>query len=70
MYIVVAEAKKLTVIDYFIALFWELFSIVDLLKEASNWCGWIPTCSHAIEIGCEVGIGDGSVLEVKTLNGH
>ena len=48
MYVVVAEMKKFTVIDYFIAFFCEVFSIFELLEEVSDWCGWIPTCSHAI----------------------
>ena len=65
MYIVVAEEKKLAVIDYLIDLFLGLFSVIDLLKEVSNGCGWIPTCSHAIEIRCEVGGGDGSVIIVN-----
>ena len=30
MYFVVAEAKKLTVIDYFVTFFCELFSIIYL----------------------------------------
>ena len=64
MYDIVAEAKKFTVIDYFIAFFCELFSIIEMLKQVRNWCGWIPTYSHAIKIGCEVGGGDGSVLSV------
>ena len=64
MHVVVAEAKKLTVADYFIALFCEVFSIIEILKEVIDWCGFIPTCSHAIGIGCEVGRGDGSVLSV------
>ena len=62
VYIVVVEVDKLTVIYYFIALFCELFSIIELLKEVSNWCEWIPMCSHAFEIGCEVRGGDISVL--------
>ena len=49
MYIVVAEAKKLAVINYFIAFFCEIFSDIELLKEVSNGCGWITTCSHAIK---------------------
>ena len=54
---VVEEAKMLTVIDYLVAFFWEFFSIIELLKEVRNWCGWILTCNHEIEIGCEVGGG-------------
>ena len=65
MYIFVAEAKKFAVIDYFISFFCKFFSVVELLKEVSNGCGWIPTLSHAIEIFCEVGGGDGSVISVK-----
>ena len=65
LYIFVSEANKLAVIDYFIAFFCELFSIIELLKEASNGCGWIPICSHAIEICCDVGGCDGSLLSVK-----
>ena len=65
MYIVVSETKKLAVVDYFIAFFCELFSVIGMLKEVSNGCGWIPTRSHAIEIFCEVGGGDGSILSVK-----
>ena len=64
MHVVVAEAKKLTVIGYFAAFFCEVFSVIELLKEASDWCGWIPTCSHTINIGCDVGGCDGSVLNV------
>ena len=66
MYIVVAKAKKFAVIDYFIAFFCKLLSIIEPLKEVSNGCGWIPMRSHAIEICCEVGGGDGSVISVKT----
>ena len=65
MHIAVSEAKKLAVIDYFIAFFCELFSVIELLKEVSNGCGWIPTRSHVIKVCCEVGGGDGSVLSVK-----
>ena len=65
MYIVVAEAKKLAVIDYFISLFCKLFSVIELLKEVSNGCGWIPTRSHAIKICPDGGGGDGSVISVK-----
>ena len=65
MYIVVAEAKNLAVVDYFIAFFWELFSVIDMLKEISNRCGWIPIRSYTIKICCEVGGGDGSILNVK-----
>ena len=68
MYIVVAEAKKLAVIDYSIAFFCKLFSVVKLLKEVRNECGWIPTRSHAIKILCEVGGGDVSVLSIKVSN--
>ena len=50
MFIVLAEAKKLAVIDYFIDFLCELFSIIELLKEVSNGCGCIPECSHAIKI--------------------
>ena len=57
--------KKLAVIDYFIAFFCQLFSVIEMLKEVRNGCGCIPTCSHAIGICCEVGRGDGSVLSVK-----
>ena len=64
MYIVVAEVKKLAVIDYFIVFFCNFFSILDLLKEFSNWCGWIPMCIHTIKIICEARGGDGSVLSV------
>ena len=65
MYIVLKEAKKLAVIDYFIAFLCEFFSVIELLKEVINGCGWIPTFNHAIEICCEVGGGDGSILSVK-----
>ena len=68
MYIVLAEAKKLAVIDYFIAFFCELFSVIELLKEVSNGCGWTPTPSHAIEICCVFRGGDGSILSVKVRN--
>ena len=65
MYIVVVKAKKLDVIDDLISFFCEFSSVVELLKEVSNGCGWIPTCSRAIEILCEGGGGDGSILSVK-----
>ena len=65
MYIVVSEANKLAVIDYLVAFFCELFSVIELSKEVSNGCGWIPMHSHAIGIFCKVGGGDGSVLSVK-----
>ena len=39
-----------------------MISIIELLKEVSNWCGWIPMCSHAIRIGYKVVGGVGSVL--------
>ena len=39
-------------------------SIVELLEEVNDWCGWIPMCSHAIKIGCEVRGGDGSVFSI------
>ena len=39
MYTVVEETKKLSVIDYFIAFFWELFPVIELLKEVSNDVG-------------------------------
>ena len=65
MYIFVAEANNLAVVYYFIAFFCKLFSVIDILKEFSNGCGWIPIRIHAIEICCEVGGGDGSVLSVK-----
>ena len=65
MYIVVSETKKLAVVDYFIAFFCELFSVIGMLKEVSNGCGWIPTRSHAIEIFCDIGGDTGSILSVK-----
>ena len=65
MYIFVSEAKKLAVVDYFIAFFCEFFSIIGMLKEVRNGCGWIPTRSHTIKICCEVEGGDGSILSVK-----
>ena len=55
----------MAVIDYFIAFFYELFSVIELLKEVRKGCGWIPMHSHAIEIFCEVGGGGGSVLSLK-----
>ena len=55
------------VIDYFIAFFCKVFSVVGSLKEVSDWCGWIPTYSNDIEIVCEVGGGDGSVLSVQVI---
>ena len=61
----IPEAKKLAVIDYFIDFFCEIFSVVEMLKEVSNGCGWITTCSHALKNFCEVGGGDGSVLSVN-----
>ena len=64
MHVVIADEKKFTVIDYFIEFFWKVFSVIEMLKEVNDWCGWIPTWSHAIEIGCEVGGGNGSVLSV------
>ena len=64
MHLVLAEAKNLTIIDYFIVFFFEVFSIIEMLKEVRNWCGWIPTCSQAIIIGCEVRGGAGSILSV------
>ena len=64
MYVFISEAKNFTVVDYFISFFCEVFSMIELFKEVRNWCGWIPTCSHAIEILCVVGGGDGSVLSV------
>ena len=64
MDIFVTEAKKLTVVDYFDAFCCELFSVIELLEEIGNWCRWIPTCSHAIEIGSDIGVGYGSGLSV------
>ena len=37
------------------------------MKDVSNWWGWIPTCNHAIEIGCGVRGGDGSILSVYVI---
>ena len=54
----------MTVVEYFIALIHRLCSVVELLKEVINWCGWIPPYIHAIKIGCEFGGVDGSVLSV------
>ena len=65
MYIVVAKENKLAVIDYLIYRFCGLFSVIEMLKEVSNGCGWIPMCSHAIEICFEVRGGDGSALSVN-----
>ena len=65
MYIVVAEAKKLSVIDYLIVFSCELFSYIDTLKEVINGCGWISTCIHAIKNFCGLGGGDGYVLSDK-----
>ena len=62
MYVVVAEANNLIVIDYFIAFFCKVFYTIEMLKEVINWCELIPRCIHAIEFGCEVGGGYGSVL--------
>ena len=67
VYIFVAERKNLAVIDYLIDLFCGFFSVLELLKEVSNGRGWIPTCSHAIGIRCEVGGVDGSVLSVNVI---
>ena len=39
MYIFVAEAKNLAVIDYFIDFFWKFVSVIELLKEINNGCG-------------------------------
>ena len=36
-----------------------------MLREVRNECGWIPTCSHSIQIFCEVGRVNGSILSVK-----
>ena len=36
-----------------------------MLEEVGNWRGWIPTGSHVIETGCDIGGGDGSLLNVK-----
>ena len=64
MHVVISEAKKFTVINYFIAFFCKVFSFIEMLKEVSDWCGLIPTYSHAIKIDCEVVVGDGSVLSL------
>ena len=64
MHIVVAEAKKLTVVDYFIVFCRKVFSTIELLGEVSDWYGWIPTYSCVVKIGCEIGVCDGSLLSV------
>ena len=64
MNIVVEEANKLTVIDYFVAFCCEVFSIVEFLEEVANWHGWFPMGGHVIKIGCEIGGGDVSILSV------
>ena len=55
----------MAIIDYFIAFFCKFFSITELLKEVRNGYGWVLTCSHAIEIFCEIGGDDGYVLSLK-----
>ena len=35
-----------------------------MLEEVVNWREWIPTGSHAIRIGYEIMLNDGSVLSV------
>ena len=67
MHVFIAEAKKFTVIEYLIVFFCKVFSVIDMLKYVSDWCGWIPTCIHVIEVGCEVGGGGGSVLGVYVI---
>ena len=61
MHVVVEEDNKLTFIDYFIALFYKVASIIDLLEYVKILCGWIQMCSHVIK-KYEVRGGDGSVL--------
>ena len=36
MHVVISEAKKFTVIDYFIAFFCKVFSVIEMLKEVSD----------------------------------
>ena len=64
MLIVLAESKKLTVIDYFVTFFWKVFSVIELMEEVVNWRGWSPTGIHAIVIGYEIIVDDGYVLSV------
>jgi hypothetical protein len=44
--IVVAEAKELGVSDIFKIIFGEGLAVLELLKEISDWCGWIPLRIH------------------------
>ena len=67
MNVFIAEAEKLTVVDYFIAFFCKFFYLIELLEEVRDWCGLIPTFSHAIKIGCEIRRGDGSILSVYVI---
>ena len=64
MHIVIEEAKKFTVVDYFVAFWCEVFSIIELLEVVVNVWGWITTSSREIEIGGNIGGGDGSLLGV------
>jgi hypothetical protein len=44
--VVIAEAKELGVSDIFETIFGEGLDILELLKEISDWRGWIPLCIH------------------------
>ncbi len=44
--VVVAEAKELGVSDILETIFGEGLAVLELLKEISDWCGWIPLRIH------------------------
>jgi hypothetical protein len=44
--VVVAEANELGVSDIFETIFGEGLAILELLKEISDWRGWIPLRIH------------------------
>ena len=64
VHIVVAEENKLTVVDYFVAFLRKFFSLIDFLEEEGCWHGFIPTGSHVIKIGSEIGEYNSSILSV------
>ena len=37
-------------------------AILELGEKGFNWCGRIPSCSHAHEIGIKLGLGDATVI--------
>ena len=67
MHIFVAEAQKLTVIDYLVPFCFKIFSIIELLEKVGNWCGCIPTGNHAVENFCEIRGGDGFIISVYVI---